>query len=58
LNELVTDIQSESGGLTAIWIKRLADPMDTVETERITAGQGIVGNTDPAGRGDRGNCSL
>lgn len=39
------------GQLAAIWLKRMRrGPMDAVERARLTAHQGLVGNTDQGGR--------
>jgi MOSC domain-containing protein YiiM len=39
------------GRLAAIWVKRMKlGPMDAVETARLIAGRGIVGNANQGGR--------
>jgi MOSC domain-containing protein YiiM len=39
------------GRLAAIWVKRMKrGPMDAVETARLVAGRGIVGNANQGGR--------
>jgi len=41
----------ENGRLQAIWIKRMhRGPMDGVDSARLVAGRGIVGNADQGGR--------